>query len=98
MKNAIFFETLSRHLKNENLTQISKKIGVPKGLLFDWVKGRRTPSLRNSHHVRKLANYLGLSFEELIFGSKENNKGQTIGSVFFADQEREYLVKIMRVK
>lgn len=98
MKEVVFFEILSERLKDENLTKLSTKIGVPKGLLFEWVKGRRMPSLRNSHYVKKLATYLGLEFEEIILGPKVDSKEKTIGSVHFSDEKREYLVKIVRVK
>lgn len=93
-----FHDVLARGLDGLNITQTAKDIGISPSLLFDWVKGRRSPRLDSAPALMKLADYLGLSFTELIFDNKEKEGNKTITSVKFSDRGAEYLVQIRRVK
>lgn len=90
-----FSKVLNERLKEATLTSISKKLNIPLTLLFEWKQAKRSPSFKNLHHVKKLADYFGMSMEELLF----NEGGPClISSVRFEDNKRQYRIKIERVK
>lgn len=70
MSKLKFHKILSEKLKGQNLTQVARDVGISQSLLHDWCKSRRTPNLSSSETLKKLADYLGLSFEELLFGEE----------------------------
>ena len=89
-------EVLKEHLEGKNLSQIARELGISKSLLADWVSSRRLPSMKNIDAVAKVANYLGLSLEQLLLGVKEERK--IISAVTFEDEKRSYRVNIERLK
>ncbi len=87
---------LKEHLEGKNLSQIARELGISKSLLADWVSSRRLPSMKNIDAVAKVANYLGLSLEQLLLGTKDERK--VISAVTFDDEKRSYRVNIERLK
>lgn len=92
-----FFQILQHHLEGENLSKLSRDLGVSKQLLHDWVKAKRYPSLKNIDVLKKLADYLGYDLESLIFGKLEGKNGKVLSSVFFEDESRRYNIMIRRM-
>lgn len=90
-------QVLKRELKSQKQSEVAKACGISKSLLNDWLAARRLPSAKNLPHLLKLANYLGLTLEQLVFDQnpKEIN---TIASTRFSDGGIEYRVNIEKVK
>lgn len=91
-----FNSTLEKHLEGQNIAKLSRELRIPKSLLHDWIKGKRLPSLKNLDHIKSLADYLGLTLDELLLGSKEVNS--LISSISFTDEKRKYKIDIRRIK
>ena len=87
---------LAHRLKGENLSALAKVLEMPRSMLHDWVKGKRVPSLNNIEYIKKLADYLGITLEELLTGATDEKK--VISSVLFQDESRQYKVSIERLK
>ncbi len=98
MTNQTFNKILQERLEGENLSSLSRELGINKAVLFDWVKSNRLPSMKNIDHVARLARYLGLSLEELLLGPSSNKETshKVITKVSFKDGDREYEVEIKR--
>jgi len=94
--NLHFSKILRKRLGKENLSKVSDDLSIRRSLLQDWVHNDRTPSLSNIENVSKIANYLGLTLEELLVGVEDNP--EIISSVSFKDQGREYRIRITREK
>ena len=58
---------LKKALKGKRLTQVAADSGVNKSLLHDWVSSGRKPSGKNMPQLKRLANYLGMSMDEILF-------------------------------
>ena len=58
------------------------------------------PSLKNIHYVKKLADYLGLTLDEILLGSSnkddESYKEKTLANLIFNDDDRAYEIRILR--
>jgi len=89
-------EILRKRLAGENLSKVARELGISKSLLADWVASRRLPSLKNIDAVAKLADYLGISLEQLLLGKNSDRK--IISAVTFDDDERRYRINIERLK
>lgn len=89
-------DVLRERLKGKNLSQVARELNISKGLLADWVSARRLPSLRNISALSKLADYLGLSLEQLLLGKTSEKK--IISNVVFDDEKRSYRINIERLK
>ena len=87
-------ELLQIKLKDRNLSQVARELGIPKTLLHEWTLAKRTPSLKNIGHLKRLADYLSLSLEELLVGESSE---RVISSVTFADGGRKYRIKVERI-
>ena len=96
MKKVIFNEILSQKLKGENITELARKLDIPKAVLFDWIKSRRKPNLSNMGHIQVLADYLGITLEEIIFGEKSKPK-KILTRVDFSDGDRNYQISIKKI-
>lgn len=92
-------EILKQALKGENLAQLTRKLGLPRGFLHRIVKEGRSPSLNNLDALKTLSEYLGISLEKLLTGEDE---GKIISSICFEDKDdrglRKYRVSIERLK
>lgn len=90
-----FTKTLAKALDGKNISQIAREIDMPRNMLHDWAKAKRVPSLSNIEYIKKLADYLGLSLDELLVGDDEK---RIISSISFSDEGREYRLIIERTK
>lgn len=90
-----FSKILSLALKGKNISSIAREIDMPRSMLHDWVKSKRVPSLNNIEYIKRLADYLGLSLEEILIG--EVGK-KTISSITFQDDQRQYRISVERIK
>lgn len=61
-------ENLRKLLREENISKVAKELNIPKQRLHDWSYGGVVPNFSKCEYILKLANYFGLSFEELVFG------------------------------
>lgn len=91
-----FSKMLNELFKHKSITQVAKEIGIPKSTLSEWASSKKGPNLSSMHHVRELASYLGISFEELIFG-KESSETKTLTTVKFTDGENKYSISIIKI-
>lgn len=87
---------LRKRLAGKNLSQVARELGISKSLLSDWVASRRLPSLKNIESVARVANYLGLSLEQLLLGKESDRK--IISAITFDDENRSYRINIERLK
>jgi len=87
-------DVLKKRLKDRNLAEVSRELGIPRTLLFEWTQARRIPSLKNVHHLKALATYLSLSLDELLLGGTQD---KVLSSVTFEDAGKKYRIKIERI-
>lgn len=92
-----FSKMLNKLLEGKSVTQVAKDIGVSKSLLSEWRSSKRGPNLSSLHHVKALADYLGVDFEELIFG-EEKRESEVLTTVNFKDENKTYNITITRIK
>lgn len=89
-------QVLQRELKGKILSRVAKEIGVSVSILHDWYSSSRKPSAKNMWQLKKLADYLGLSLEQILFDEKVER--QIISSTTFTDRGVQYRVNIEKVK
>jgi len=89
-----FHKILKERLGGKTLSSVASELGIPKSLLHDWVHSGRIPSLKNLKHIEKLAEYLKMPKEQLLFGCEES---KVISSISFSDENRKYKIDIKRV-
>ena len=89
-------QVLQRELKGKVVSRVAKEIGISGSLLHDWYSSARKPSAKNMWHLKKVADYLGLTLEEILFD--ESKEKQTISSTVFSDRGVQYRVNIEKVK
>ncbi len=94
MRQTKLKKIIEEKLAGKNLLQLSKELDIPKSLLHDWISVGRLPSLKNILHLKKLADYLGLTIDELFF---EVDKAPAINSITFTDEGRHYKISIERI-
>lgn len=87
---------LQRELKGKVLSRVAKEVGVSVSILHDWYSSSRKPSAKNMWQLKKLADYLGLSLEQILFD--EQIERQIISSTTFTDRGVQYRVNVERVK
>lgn len=89
-------QVLQRELQGKVLSRVAKEIGVSVSILHDWYSSSRKPSAKNMWQLKKLADYLGLSLEQILFDEKVER--QIISSTTFTDRGVQYRVNIEKVK
>ncbi|MBL7557702.1 MAG: helix-turn-helix transcriptional regulator [Bdellovibrionaceae bacterium] len=89
-------QVLQRELKGKVLSRVAKEIGVGVSILHDWYSSSRKPSAKNMWQLKKLADYLGLSLEQILFDEKVER--QIISSTTFTDRGVQYRVNIEKLK
>ena len=89
-------DILKERLAGQNLSKVARELGISKSLLSDWVASRRLPSMKNIEAVAKLANFLGLSLEQILLSKPSETK--IISAVSFTDDKRVYRLSIERMK
>ncbi len=87
---------LQRELKGQVMSRVAKACGIRVGLLHDWHTSSRKPSAKNMWQLKNLADYLGLSLEEMLFDEKTER--QVISSTTFSDRGITYRVNIEKIK
>jgi transcriptional regulator with XRE-family HTH domain len=97
MQSIKLSQVLKRELGNRKQTNVAKECGIGKSLLNDWLSARRIPSAKNLPQLYKLAKYLGLTLEQLLFDTSPTSC-QTISSTRFTDGGVEYRVNIEKVR
>jgi len=85
-------DLLVKHLKDKNISAVAREIKMPVSLLHDWVRGRRSPSLKNIGHLKPLAQFLGLSLGELL--GDPSIHSTLVTQVDFSIEDKKYLLKI----
>lgn len=90
-----FHKVLKKSLKDKNLSIVSRELGIPRSVLQDWLHGNRSPSMKNIEAVKRLADYLSMSLDELLLGE---NEPSTLSSTTFQDDDRKYKIQISRIK
>lgn len=88
-------EVLKEKLEGENLSKLARDLGIPRQRLFDWVSAKKFPNLKNAKELKKLADYLGLTLDQLVFGEKSS---KIVSSVVFEDDKKQYKILIERIK
>ena len=91
-----FSKMLNKLLKDKSVTQVAKEIGMPKSVLSEWKSSKKGPNLSSMHHVRKLAQYLGVDFEELLFG-EDKKSTEVLTTVNFKDENKTYNITITKL-
>lgn len=90
-----FRQNLKEKLKDENIVKLCKKLSIPRTVLLEWRDGVSSPSFKNIKHIKSLADYFGMSLEELLItGTNE----KLISSVVFSDEGHQFRVKIEKIK
>lgn len=89
-------DLLAKYLRERNISAVAREINMPVSLLHDWVRGRRTPSLKNLGHLKSLARFLGLSLSELL--GDFNPDRVVVTQVAIEIEKQEYLLKIEKRK
>lgn len=89
-------QVLQRELKGRVISKVAKEVGLRVSLLHDWHSAARAPSARNMDQARKLANYLGLTLEELLFDERTDR--EVISSTSFTDRGVQYRVNIEKLR
>ena len=87
---------LQRELKDRVISKVAKEVKIGGSLLHDWHSGARTPSAKNMWQLKKVADYLGLTLEEVLFDEKTDR--ELISSTTFTDRGLQYRVSIEKVK
>lgn len=103
-KNTIIFvkkeiklsQVLHRELKGKVISRVAKEVGISVSILHDWYSSSRKPSAKNMWHLKKLADYLGMSLEEILFDEKSEK--QVISSTSFTDRGVQYRINIEKIK
>lgn len=97
MKKEIYLSrVLKRELKGKVLSRIAKDIGISVSLLHDWHSSSRMPSAKNLVHLKKVADYLGLTLEEILFDTRTEQK--VISTTTFSDNGVIYKIIIEKMK
>lgn len=98
MKSNHFTKIVKDKLADKNLSSLSRKLGINKAILHDWVKSERLPSLKNIKSVKILADYLGLTLEQLLIGEEGKEiKSKSLVSISFMDDDRKYELEIRKI-
>lgn len=90
-------EVLKRELGDKNLTKLGKEIGISPNQLHEWIRARRSPSAKSFPQLLLLAEYLGMTLEELIFDNASEEKS-VLASTTFSDDGATYRVAIEKLK
>ena len=89
-------KVLKRELKGKVLSRVAKDVGISVSLLHDWHSSARMPSARNIVYLKKLADHLGLTLEEVLFDCRPERK--IISTTSFSDNGTIYKIIIEKMK
>jgi hypothetical protein len=91
-----FIDLISKKLCDKNLSSIARETAIPISVLHDWVKCKRVPSLSSIGYIKKIADLLGYSLEEVLISSGTMEK-KTLNSTIICDEDRRFKVTIERI-
>ncbi len=89
-------QVLQRELKGKVISRVAKEVGISVSILHDWYSSSRKPSAKNMWHLKKLADHLGMTLEQILFDEKSEK--QTISTTTFSDRGVQYRVNIEKIK
>lgn len=89
-------QILQRELKGKVLSKVARDVGMSVSLLHDWYSSSRKPSAKNLWQLKKLAEHLGLTLDEILFDDQGSK--QTISSTTFSDRGTQYRINIEKIK
>lgn len=90
-----FNKLLQAQFAEKNLSELSRQLKIPRSVLQDWIRDEREPSFKNLDYLKRIAEYLGLTLDELLTG--ESN-ARMLSSVTFEDDGKRYQILINRIK
>lgn len=90
-----FNKLLQAQFAEKNLSELSRQLKIPRSVLQDWIRDEREPSFKNLDYLKRIAEYLGLTLDELLTG--ESNT-RMLSSVTFEDDGKRYQILINRIK
>ena len=90
-----FHKILQVRLKGKNLSTLSRDLDIPRSVLQGWIHGNRSSSMKNINQVKKLADLLAMTLDELLVGK---TAPETLSSISFQDEDRKYQIQISRIK
>lgn len=90
-----FNKLLQTQFAEKNLSELSRQLKIPRSVLQDWIRDEREPSFKNLDYLIRIAEYLGLTLDELLTG--ESN-ARMLSSVTFEDDGKRYQILINRIK
>jgi hypothetical protein len=82
-----------KKLRGQNIAELSRTTGIPKGLLHDWISARRIPSLKNVGYLKLLAEHIGITLDELLVGKCEK---ENIVTLSFKDNGNTYNLAVWK--
>ena len=92
-------DVLKRELKtrNESIQTVAKACKIPRATLHGWLQGM-LPSAKNMHHLKSLADYLGISLTTLLFNLKDDrSEASILFTSTFVDQDKRYRLTIEKL-
>lgn len=90
-----FHKILKAHFKDKNISEVARTLAIPRSVLSDWLKEEKDPSFKNLDYLKRIADHLGLSLDELLIGEPTT---RVISSVSFEDGINKYQVQINKIK
>lgn len=90
-----FHKILKNQFKDKNLSELSRTLEIPRSVLADWLDGRE-PSLKNLDYLKRIADHIGISLDELLTGETQVKK--MLSAVTFEDEGKRYQILINRIK
>lgn len=88
-----FHKILKRRLNGKNLSKIARELEIPRSVLQDWIHEKRSPSLKNIDYIKKLANHLNLTLDEILTG---NQKEDVVSTYSFVLGKEKFKITICR--
>ena len=87
-------EILRDQLEGVNLSKLARDLGIPKQRLHDWYGAKRFPNFKNVGELKKLADHLGLTMDQLLFGESGH---EIVSSTLFQEGGKQYKILIERL-
>jgi transcriptional regulator with XRE-family HTH domain len=94
-------DVLTTELKNRRISaaEVCRELGIPKSVFSGWLNGV-SPSAKNLPLIRKLASFLDLPIDILLFNTKTDETGEASTVLFsstFKDEKHRYKLTIEKI-
>ncbi|HLE00564.1 MAG TPA: hypothetical protein VJB59_09910 [Bdellovibrionota bacterium] len=93
-------DVLTMELKSRRLTsaEICRELGIPKSVFSGWLAGVK-PSAKNLPMIRKLACFLDLPIDLLLFNARPDDGAEStvLFSSVFKDEKHRYKLTIEKI-